>query len=50
MRELTERRVIVLPILLEECEIPVLLREKKYADFSRNYRDGFNSLLEVFNP
>jgi len=49
MLEIEGRRVVVLPILLEECDIPVLLKEKRYADFSHNYRDGFNALLEVFN-
>src|ERR1035437_2634670 len=29
MREMAERRVVVLPLLIEECDIPTLLREKK---------------------
>jgi hypothetical protein len=33
IRELEEKRVVVLPILIEDCEIPLFLREKLYADF-----------------
>lgn len=34
----------VLPVLLEECLIPVLLRDKKYADFRSGYLSGFEAL------
>lgn len=50
MRELSERKVIVLPILYETCEIPTLLREKKYADFTKSYDDGFEDLLLATSP
>ena len=30
MRELQEKRVVVLPLLLADCDIPVFLKEKKY--------------------
>lgn len=33
-KELAERRVTVLPILKESCEIPAFLRDKLYADFT----------------
>ncbi|RYD61351.1 MAG: toll/interleukin-1 receptor domain-containing protein, partial [Verrucomicrobiaceae bacterium] len=33
-RELADRRVRVLPILIEPCELPMYLRDKLYADFS----------------
>ena len=33
MRELDEKKVVVLPVLLEDCDIPLFLRDKKYADF-----------------
>ena len=35
MRELDEKRVVVLPLLVDDCEIPLFLREKMYADFSK---------------
>lgn len=50
MRELAERKVVVLPILLEDCEIPILLREKKWADFRTSYDQGFEELLLATSP
>jgi hypothetical protein len=47
MRELEERKVLVLPALLEKCEMPVFLRGKKYADFTKNMSDGLNDILEA---
>ncbi|MFP2906089.1 toll/interleukin-1 receptor domain-containing protein [Pyxidicoccus sp. 3LFB2] len=35
----------VIPILYEDCRIPALLRNIKYADFSRDTRDGLAELL-----
>lgn len=42
--EINRRNVFVLPILLEECPIPILLRTKKYADFSLDYEAGLIEL------
>lgn len=47
IRELDERRVIVLPALIEECEIPLFLREKKCADFRTNYDEGLTEILKA---
>jgi hypothetical protein len=33
IRELEEKRVVVLPCVVEECNIPLFLRDKLYADF-----------------
>lgn len=35
MRELEEKRVLVLPCVIDDCEIPLFLREKLYADFRK---------------
>ncbi|KSU59040.1 hypothetical protein AS034_18955 [[Bacillus] enclensis] len=43
--EINEGRVIVLPVLYENCELPNLLKTKKYADFSKDYSYGLESLL-----
>lgn len=48
MKELTERRVVVLPILIEDCDIPTLLSEKVYADFRDDYSSGLDRLLDRF--
>ncbi|MCC5581865.1 toll/interleukin-1 receptor domain-containing protein [Microtetraspora sp. AC03309] len=47
MRELDERQVIVLPVLIEDCMIPIFLRDKLYADFRHNFDDGLNAVLEA---
>lgn len=45
MRELEERSVVILPILISECNLPTLLREKRYADFRSSYEVGFGDLI-----
>ena len=47
LRELEEKKVLVLPALLEKCDMPVFLRGKKYADFTDNLSDGLNEILEA---
>ena len=45
LRELQERRVVVLPLLIEDCELPVFLRDKLYADFRTDFQSGLRVLL-----
>lgn len=47
MRELDEKRVVVLPVLVEDCEIPVFLREKMYADLRKGFKQGLRSILDA---
>jgi hypothetical protein len=47
IRELEEKRVLVLPVLLEDCEIPMFLRDKMYADFRGNFSVGMKALIEA---
>jgi hypothetical protein len=47
MRELDEKKVIVLPVLVEDCEIPAFLREKLYADFRKDFKGGLKALVET---
>jgi tetratricopeptide (TPR) repeat protein len=42
-----DKNITILPLLLAECDVPVLLREIKFADFRRDYQSGFQSLLAV---
>jgi hypothetical protein len=46
-RELSERRVVVLPILLEDCTLPTFLRDKRWADFRTSYDQGLRDLLRA---
>ena len=45
--EIKNRKVMILPILLEKCKIPNLLKAKKYADFTINYSEGLENLLKA---
>ena len=47
MRELDEKRVVVLPVLVEDCEIPVFLREKMYADLRNDFESGLHKVLDA---
>lgn len=46
MRELEEKRVLVLPVRLDNCEIPMFLREKMYADFRTNFDVGLKAVVD----
>ena len=50
MRELEQKEVFVLPILYKDCPIPLMLKDKVYADFRSSYKQGLNALLERFTP
>lgn len=43
--EIEKNQTIVLPLLIEDCFIPELLKTKKYADFRSNYNDGLEDVL-----
>lgn len=48
-REINGKRVVVLPLVIEDCELPNFLKDKVYADFtnSENYEREFLRLLKV---
>ena len=45
MTEIEERRTVILPAKIEECEIPAPLNTKKYADFTKDRDFGFRELV-----
>jgi hypothetical protein len=47
MRELDEKRVVVLPVLVEDCKIPLFLREKMYADLRTDFDRGLHKVLDA---
>jgi hypothetical protein len=47
VRELEEKHVVVLPVLIEDCQIPMFLREKLFADFRSSFDDGLRKILEA---
>jgi pyrimidine deaminase RibD-like protein len=48
-REIAEKRVVVLPILYRQCQRPPFLADKKYANFTKTYEEGFGELLRGFS-
>jgi len=47
--EINKGKIFVLPILKEKCNIPTLLKTKRYADFSGDYTQGLEDLLFTLN-
>lgn len=47
MRQLSEKRIVVLPLLIEECNRPSFLHDKRYADFTQDFDRGFEALKEA---
>ena len=47
MQAATNKSVVILPILLDDCKIPPLLLDRLYADFRKNYATGLSDLLDV---
>lgn len=48
MRQLEEKEIKIKPILIENCEMPPLLADIKYADFRNDYNIGFKDLIDSF--
>jgi hypothetical protein len=48
MEEKSRQGIAILPVLIEDCEIPPLLTGRIHADFRGDFEIGLNSLLAVF--
>jgi hypothetical protein len=46
LRELEEKRVVVMPVLLRDCNIPIFARGKFYADFRTNFDIGLKAITD----
>jgi TIR domain len=46
LRELEERRVVVMPVMLEDCKVPVFARGKMFADFRTDFDVGLQAVIE----
>jgi hypothetical protein len=44
-REISEKRVVVLPVIAKNCRIPPFLTDKKYADFTRDSSVALDALV-----
>lgn len=47
VKQMQVRKVIILPILYRDCNIPLFLADRKYADFRCDYQSGFEELIHV---
>lgn len=45
--EIDSNKIKIIPIKLEDCEIPSLLKTKKYIDFSKDYNRGLYELIHA---
>lgn len=45
LKEINSKQVVVIPILIEDCVIPIFLQEKVYADFRGDFDAGFAELF-----
>lgn len=53
LRELEEKRILILPCVIDDCKVPLFLRDKLYADFRKDKDKAFaqinDALLKVAN-
>jgi hypothetical protein len=47
VKEIERREVTVLPLRLDDSQMPTIISDKKYADFSKSYKAGLGELLTV---
>lgn len=50
MKEVSTNRNSILPALIEDCEIPVFLQDRLYADFRGSFDEGLRQLLSALKP
>lgn len=46
MKQLQDKSITVIPLLREDCKIPVLLADIKYADCRRSFDEGFQQMID----
>ena len=46
MRELDDKRAVIIPVLLEDCEIPGFAQGRQIADFHKDVDAGMHSIVE----
>jgi hypothetical protein len=48
MRQIASAGTFLIPVLIQNCDVPPLLSHRRFADFRESYEAGFEELLEVF--
>lgn len=49
IENINSRGIIILPVLLEECQIPPLLSDKRYANFSKDPSSAYRELVKAIS-
>jgi len=47
--QISTQKTQVLPLLGENCDIPLFLSDKKYADFRISFKEGFSTLMKTLS-
>jgi hypothetical protein len=47
MREVSDNKSTIIPLLIEDCEIPVFLRDKVYADFRSDFDEPLKQIIKA---
>lgn len=45
MKEVTANRLSIIPVIIEDCEIPIFLQDRMYIDFRISFDEGSKSLV-----
>ena len=48
VRQIAEAGTFLIPVLYQQCEIPPLVKHRRYVDFCQDYEAGLTELLDVF--
>jgi hypothetical protein len=48
MQQVAESGTFLVPVLLQDCDVPPVLQQRRYADFRSDYNRGLGDLLEVW--
>ncbi len=46
LNEKSQEETLLIPVLIEDCEIPYSLNDRFYADFRKSFNEGVETLLE----
>lgn len=47
VREATKKGIVILPILIEDCDVPPELSDKMFVDFRKDFASGLRKILAV---
>jgi hypothetical protein len=47
LKEISQEQNIILPVLIEDCEIPFSLRDRLYSDFRHSFDEGYFKLINA---